>query len=86
MGLGHLGQAHAGSAIANDAGTVDLERPAADVAAFEPGPAHAGPDPLDDQVAFELGDGADDDHHGAAQRSAGVDVLAEADELDAAGG
>ena len=50
--------------------------------AFEPGAPHAGADPLDDQVAFEFGDGADDDHDGAAQRAAGVDLLAEADELD----
>ena len=50
--------------------------------AFEPSPAHAGPDPLDDEVALELSDGFDDDYHCAAQRAAGVEVLAEADELD----
>ena len=54
----------------------------ADVAAFEPGAPHAGAHPLDDQVAFELGDGADDDHDGAAQRPAGVDLFTETDELD----
>lgn len=55
---------------------------AADVAAFQLGPAHAAPHPFHDQVALQLGDGADDDHHGAAQRAARVDVLPEADELD----
>ena len=53
-----------------------------DVPAFEPGAPHAGADPLDDQVAFKLGDGADDDDDGAAQRAARVDLLTEADELD----
>jgi hypothetical protein len=38
--------------------------------------------PLDDQIAFKLGDGADDDHDRAAQRAACVDLFAEADELD----
>jgi hypothetical protein len=47
-----------------------------------PGAPHAGAYPLDDQVAFQLGDSADDDDDGPAQRSAGVDVLPEADELD----
>ena len=75
MGFGHFGQSHARSAVANDAGAVDLERPAADVLAFERGPAHAGMNSLDDQVAFEFGDRTDDDHHGSTEPSAGVDVL-----------
>src|SRR5258708_39266464 len=78
----HLGQAHAGSPIAKNAGTIDLEWPPADVPAFEAGATHAGPDPFDDQAAFELGDGSDDHHHGPSQRSASVDVFSEADELD----
>ena len=61
---------------------VELEGRPADVPAFEPCTAHAGADPLDDEVAFEFRDGSDDDHHRAAQRAAGVDLLAEADELD----
>jgi hypothetical protein len=36
MGFGHFGQSYARSAVANDAGAVDLERPAADAPAFEP--------------------------------------------------
>ena len=66
----------------SDGFTVEFERLAADVTAFEPGAPHAGADPLDDQVAFQFGDGADDDHDGAAQRAAGVDLFAERDELD----
>jgi len=31
---------------------------------------------------FQRGDGSDDDHDGPAQRAAGVDLLAEADELE----
>ena len=37
---------------------------------------------VDDQVAFQLGDRTDDDDQGAAERPGGVDVLAEADELN----
>ncbi len=52
------------------------------MAALEARPAHAGAHPLDDQVALELGDHRDDDHHGPAEWAAGVELLAEADELD----
>ena len=82
MSLGDLAEALASSPIAQHRSPIYIQWPAADVPAFEPSPAHAGPDPLDDEVALELGDGADDDHHRAAQRAAGVEVLAEADELD----
>ncbi len=61
---------------------VEVERLASDVPAFELGAAHAGAHPLDDQVALQFGDRADDHHDGAAQRAARVDLLAEADELD----
>ena len=61
---------------------VDIQRPATDVATFQLGPAHSGAYPFDDQVPLQLGDGADDDDDGAAQRAARVDVLPEADELD----
>ena len=79
---GQLSQALAAAAVEQDRLPIEFEPPAPDVPAFEPGPAHAGSDPLDNQVAFELGDGPDDDDNGAAQRAAGVDLLAEADELD----
>jgi hypothetical protein len=53
------------------------------MATFEAGAPHAGADPLDDQVAFELGDGPDDDYDRPAQWAVRVDLFAEADELDA---
>ncbi len=43
---------------------------------------HAGAHPLDDQAALQLSDGADDDHDRPTQRAGGVDLFAEADELD----
>src|SRR4051794_30352028 len=79
---GQLAQALAVAAIADDGIAIEFKRPAADVAPFEPGAPHAGAHPLDNKVAFELGDGADDDYYGAAQRAAGVDLLAERNELD----
>jgi hypothetical protein len=51
--------------------------------AFELGTAHTCSNALDDQVAFESRDRANDDDDGAAQRTARVDVFAERDELDA---
>jgi hypothetical protein len=50
------------------------------VAAFEFRAAHAGTNSLDDQASLQFCDGADDDD-GPAQRPAGVDLFAEADEL-----
>ena len=46
------------------------------------GRGHAGAHPLDDQAALQLGEGADEDEQRLAQRAAGVDLLAEADELE----
>ncbi len=77
-----LAQAAAVLAIALDGFPVEVERTATDVPAFELGPAHAGLGTFDDEVAFEFGDGPDDDHHGTAQRTAGVKVLSKRDELD----
>ena len=51
--------------------------------ALQPGAAHPCPYPFDDEIAFQLGDGADDDDDGPPERTAGIDILAEADELDA---
>ena len=68
--------------ILKDGVAIESQRLTSDVPAFEFCAAHPGPYPLDDQVALELGDGPDDDHNGPAQRSAGVDLLAEAYELD----
>ena len=70
-------------AITEDGFAVQIEHRATNVPAFRPCPPHAAADALDDQAAFQYGDGANDDHDGAAQRPTGVDLLAEADELDA---
>src|SRR6478609_2306775 len=53
-------------AIAEDGLTIEIQWTAADVAPFKAGAPHAGAHPLDNKVAFQLGDGADDDHDGAA--------------------
>jgi hypothetical protein len=49
-------------------GPVDLQRPAANVAALQFRLAHSGAYPLDDQVPLQLGDCADDDDNGPPQR------------------
>ena len=69
-------------AVPEDGSAVECERRATDVPAFQAGAPHAGADPLDDQVPFEFGDGANDDDDGAAQRPGGIDLLTEADELN----
>lgn len=69
--------------IAQDGFAVEIERRPSDATSFEARPAHAAADALDDEGPFQLGDRADDDGDGAAQWAAGVEVLAEADELDA---
>lgn len=82
MGLGDLGQTHAAGSIAENGRSVDIEWTAADVSAFELGAPHAGAHPLDDKISFQLGDGADDDDHGAAEWTAGIEIFPEADVLD----
>src|SRR5665213_495557 len=77
-----LTQALSQAAISTDRFAVEDKWHASYVPALEPGAPHTGADPLDDQVAFELRYCPDDDDDGAAQRAAGVDLLAEADELD----
>ena len=61
-GLGNLAEALSLSAVPKHGGTIDIQRPAADVAAFQFGPAHTGPYPFEDQVPLQLGDRADDDN------------------------
>src|ERR1035437_6599673 len=77
-----LAQAVALLAVAEDGGPIEDQSFAPDVPAFELGPPHASAHSLDDQAAFEFGDCADDYDDCPAQRPAGVDLLAEADELD----
>ena len=82
MAFGDLPDALATLTVLLDGGVVQYQRSSADVLAFEPGAPHAGAHPFDDQVAFQFGDGADDDHDGPAQRAAGIDIFPEADVLD----
>ena len=82
MAHGQLPEALTILAVPNDGFAIKFERPASDVTAFETSTPHAGADLLDDQGAFEFRDRTDDDHDGTPQRSAGVDALAEAYELD----
>src|ERR1035438_10483496 len=82
MALRYLSKTLPLGAVMLDPGVVELQRVVADVAAFKAGAPHAGAHSLDDQVAFEFGDGADDDYDGPAQRAAGIDIFPEADVLD----
>ena len=82
IALGQLAEALAALPVPQDGGWIELEGRPADVPAFEPGAAHAGAYPLDDQVAFQFRDGSEDDHHRPAQWPSGIDLFAEAAELD----
>ncbi len=82
VGLRQLTEALSLSSIPQDAGAIELERFASNMTAFELGPAHSGAHPLDDQVSFELCNGADDHDDGAAQWTTGIDLFAETDKLD----
>ena len=68
--LGNLAQAASSPTVADDSAAIDVQWPAPDMLALELGAPHAGAYPLDDQVAFQFGDGADDHHHGPAERTA----------------
>ncbi len=47
------------AAVAQDTGPIEIQRFPPDVASFEPGAAHAGTHPLNDQIALQLGDRSD---------------------------
>ena len=79
---GDLADALALTTVALDGGMVEYQRQAVDALTFQTSAPHAGAHPLDDQAAFEFGDGADDDHDGPAQRAGCVDFFPEADVLD----
>jgi hypothetical protein len=82
MATGDLPQALSLTAFAPDGFVVQLQWIATDVTAFEPDTAHARAGPLDNKIAFQFRDRADDEHHGSAQRAARIDLFAEANELD----
>jgi len=81
VSAGDLSQALTAPAILEDRVAVEHEGGAADGAALELGSPHASFDSFDDQAVFKFSDSADDDRDGAAQRAAGVELLAAADEL-----
>src|SRR5438270_13010584 len=82
MVAGDHGETVAASAITQHTGAVNLSRTPSDAHTFELGSAHAGFHSFNDQVAFQFGDGSDNDDHGAAQWAARVDLFAAADKLD----
>ncbi len=82
VSAGKLAEALPMLTIRQDRSTVQFQRLASDMPSFEASAAHAGAHPFDDQAAFQLGNCSDDDHDGSAERSAGVDLFAERDELD----
>src|ERR1019366_5369466 len=81
VGLRDVGQTVAAGAVSEDSNPIDLEWTPSDMPALQPGAAHPCPHPFDDEVTLEFGDRSDDDDDGPPQRAAGVEVLAEADEL-----
>ena len=82
MTTSDLTQAFATATIAEDGLPIDLDGLPSDVPAFQPGSSHAGTNPFNDQVAFELRDRADDHDDGPTQRAGRIDRFAEANELD----
>ena len=81
VGERQIAEALAVFPITEQSNAIDLQWSPADLLAFEAGPPHSGAHPLYNKGAFQFGDGADDDHHGPAKGSTGIDVLSEADEL-----
>jgi len=63
--------------ITNDCMAVYVSRGTTYPNSLKLGAAEPGLHSLDDQIPFELGDGSDDDNHGAPKRAAGVNILAE---------
>src|ERR1019366_1402397 len=81
MLLRDLRQRHSGAAVLDDLLPVDIEPRTPDLPTLQLCSPHACLHALDDQAPFKLGDGPDDDNHGATERPARVYVFAEADEL-----
>ncbi len=81
VSLSDVGERDPAITIMKDRQSIDIERSSTDVPSFQLGAPHAGAHPFDDEIALELGDGADDHDHRPAEWPAGVDILAERDEL-----
>ena len=84
MSFGDLGERESALTVTQHGSTIDVERCAPDPDAFQLRSAHAGTDTFDDQITLEFSDGADDDQHGPAERTAGIDIFPERNELDVA--
>jgi hypothetical protein len=82
VALCQLAEALSALPIPEDGDAVEVEWLASDVLTLELGPPHTGPHPLDDETPLKLGDDPDDDDYRPAQRGGGVDLFAQADELD----
>jgi hypothetical protein len=82
VALRQLSQAVTLLAVTMDGGPIEDQSFPPYMPAFELGPSHPGAHSLDDQAALQLSDCADDYDDRPAQRSAGVDLFSEADELD----
>jgi hypothetical protein len=82
MRLSDLAEALTLSALLKNSNLVDIERPPADVPPLQPCATHSCPHPFDDEIPFEFCYSADDDDDGPSQRTAGIKILAEANELD----
>src|ERR1019366_10715445 len=81
IALRQLSQAVTLLAVTMGGGTIEYQSFPPDMPAFELGPPHAGAHSLDDETALQLCDRADDDDDRPAQRTAGVDRFAEANEI-----
>jgi hypothetical protein len=82
MSLGDLAKALAILPVVLDGEIIQHQRISADVLAFKTSAPHAGAHSLDDQVAFQFSDSADDDDDGPAQWATSIDIFPEADVLD----
>src|SRR4051794_29639147 len=82
MSFGDLAKTPAQLPVSMDLFAVEFQRTTSDGSAFELSSPHAGTDSFDDQAAFQFSDRSDDNHDGTPQRSSGVNLFSEADELD----
>jgi len=82
MHFRQLADAEASLAIAQHGVAISNQFGATNVLAFQLCPTHAGFHSFNNKAAFQFGDRADNDDHGASQRAAGVDVLAKGYEAD----
>src|SRR2546428_563908 len=79
----YLRQRHAGAAIMHNLLAVNVEPSTTDLASFEPCPAHARPDPLDNDATFEFRHRRHDDDDRPTQRTLCVYRLTLGEELNA---